>query len=174
MAKNKTETTTKRRGRPPKNTTTPPPVTSNKNDKKARERVNSLVGDITSLSSLFSGGSKKEEKEVLIDKDKEWLTEEIARLGEVNGKLEKENDKFKEDYQKIHKKYEDLKQKGKSTPQQQSKDSGDEVNLMKSKILKIFQELYDNLHGRNSLKRPWHDVKIKYMLTRLGNDFPFI
>ena len=135
-----------------------------KRDIKAKKTVEKLLEGV-SLIPNKDGITGKTETDVVTGKTegKEWLEEQVGLLSEQVELLRSELGQSKEDYTKI---YQELQNKN-------SKPNDLLNETLIENVLAMFNELQNNMTGRNPERTPHDIVKIDYLLKQMILFFPF-
>lgn len=141
-------------------------------DIMAKQRVEDLLDGVD-----LTNPNKEEEVVVAASptnedlKNIDWLQEQISTLTKENERLTTELGTAKEDYGKIFKKFTEVSNNPNTpTPivQTQSNDAS------QASILKLFNELQNNLMGNNKERTSWKTASIPHLLGTLTEFFPFL
>jgi len=138
-------------------------------DSKAKERVNKLLNDVDLTL-------KENESDTLVLDDKnmkslEWLQEQNQRLSEENEELKKDAEVAKENYKKLHSQYKELIDNG--GEKKQEKDLVPD-SMLKNGVTELFNEFQKNFLGQNPEKTRYTEIKLKHLMTKMVNKFPFL
>ena len=138
-------------------------------DQKAKETVENLLKDVpTSIKE----GELLELDETPDEKSVEWLTEQLAALGEENEKLRKDAGDAKSNYEKIFEQYRKLKEGG------ASKETGDGElvpdSLIKRNVIALFDEVQRNMLGMNQTRVPYKNMSTRHLVSKMLEYFTFL
>ncbi|MFW5895687.1 MAG: hypothetical protein ACOCT9_02975 [archaeon] len=175
MAKKKTNVTKLAKNSNSKKSNTTKKVNENNNnsnndiDVKAKERVNTLLDDVN--LTLKDNESNVLELNKNNIESLEWLQDQIKSLSEENEKLKNEKEEAKTNYKKLHSQYKELIDSGGDKKQEKEliPDS-----MLKNGITELFTEFQKNFLGQNPEKTRYSEIKLKHLMTKMVNKFPFL
>jgi hypothetical protein len=131
-------------------------------DEKVKETIGMLLKDVDGFREDGVKVNEVNVNEVIAPQiqNNEWLEEQVSQLTEECERLKTELDVAKTEYSML---FEKMQNKGNSV-------LSDET--IKSNILVLFEELQNNLLGRNEQRTSWKTVSIEHVLNQMLVLFP--